>query len=69
MSSNEDLVSSGLTTVKEASGFLNLSRGMIYKLMETGQLRYVRIGRTRRIPKLALVNLAKDSLIGGYKLL
>ena len=68
MSSNEVLVNSGLVTVKEASSFLSLSRAMIYKLMETGQLRYVKIGRSRRIPRLALTNLASDGLMGGWKL-
>lgn len=68
MTEADILVSSGLSTIKEAARFLNLSRAMIYKLMETGQLRYVKIGRSRRIPKLAVVNLAKDSLIGGWKL-
>lgn len=65
--SNEALINSGLVTVKDAASFLSLSRAMIYKLMETGHLRYVKIGRSRRIPKLALSHLATDGLMGGWK--
>ena len=68
MSHEEELVNSGLATVTEVSGFLSLSRAMIYKLMETGQLRYVKIGRFRRIPRLSMKELAKHCLIGGWKL-
>lgn len=68
MSHEEELVNSGLATVKEVSGFLSVSRAMIYKLMETGQLRYVKIGRSRRIPRLSMRELAKQCLIGGWRL-
>ena len=68
MTQNELLVSEGLVTVKQASGFLSLSRAMVYKLMEEGQLRYVKIGRSRRIPKLAIKELVSQNLIGGWKL-
>jgi excisionase family DNA binding protein len=32
---------------------------MVYQLMERGQLAFVRIGRSRRIPRQALVDLAR----------
>ena len=68
MTQNETLVTEGLATVRDASKFLSLSRAMIYKLMETGYLQYVKIGRSRRIPRLCISNLAKDNLLGGWKL-
>ncbi len=68
MVQQETLIQNGLTTVKDASGFLSLSRAMIYKLMETGQLQYVKIGRSRRIPRQAVANLAKNNLIGGWNM-
>lgn len=68
MSHEEELVNSGMAKVKEVSEFLSLSRAMIYKLMETGQLQYVKIGRSRRIPRLSMKELAKECLIGGWKL-
>jgi excisionase family DNA binding protein len=36
---------------------LGLSRPMIYKLIRTGQLRTVNIGRTRRVPVTELKRL------------
>jgi excisionase family DNA binding protein len=67
MSHEEALVSNGLVTIKDASGFLGLSRAMIYKLMDAGRLHFVKIGKSRRIPRQALTNLAKDNLLGGWQ--
>jgi excisionase family DNA binding protein len=41
----------------EAARLLNVSRPMIYKLMRTGQLRTVNIGRARRVPVTELNRL------------
>lgn len=60
----DDLLTDGLMTVDEAAGFLRLSRPTIYGLMDAGKLGYVKIGRRRRIPKRALVELAKQNWIG-----
>jgi excisionase family DNA binding protein len=62
--STEALMSDGLLTVPEAVAFLRLSRSTIYALMDAGELVYVRIGRTRRIPRRALVGLAATHLNG-----
>jgi excisionase family DNA binding protein len=59
-----NLVSDGLMTVAEAVAFLRLSRTTLYGLMDTGRLAYVRVGRARRIPRRALVELAATNLVG-----
>lgn len=53
-------------TLSEAIAFLRLSRSTLYALMDGGDLAYVRIGRTRRIPKRALVDLAATHLKGDF---
>ena len=59
------LIADGLMTIPEAADFLRLSRGMIYKLMEQGRLPFVKLGRTRRVPRRAVVDLAAQALEGG----
>jgi excisionase family DNA binding protein len=58
------LVGEGLDRVMEAAAFLKMSKSSIYNLMENGQLPFVRIGRARRIPHQALVELAARNLSG-----
>lgn len=64
MSEREHLCADGLLTVAEATQFIGLGKSMLYQLMERGRLPYVRIGRARRIPKRALVQLAAGNLVG-----
>jgi excisionase family DNA binding protein len=54
----------GLVRVTDAARFLALSRSTIYELMEAGQLAYVKLGRSRRIPRQALLSLARRHLVG-----
>jgi len=61
----DQLVSEGLVTVKEAAAFLRLSRSTLYNLMDQGKLCYVKINGSRRIPKNALGILAKTHLINS----
>ncbi|MFI5365947.1 MAG: helix-turn-helix domain-containing protein [Candidatus Binatia bacterium] len=63
--SETELVRDGLAGLGEAERFLGVSRSTIYVLMESGQLPYVKIGRARRIPRRALVQLAADNVRGG----
>ena len=65
--SNQELVSDGLVTVREAARFLSLSRSTLYQMMDKGDLQYAKIGGSRRIPRQALKNLAGESLLGGWK--
>lgn len=55
-----------LLTVAHAADLLSLSRSTIYQLMDSGQLAYVKIGRTRRIARLSLSKLTKKSRTGGW---
>jgi excisionase family DNA binding protein len=48
----------GLARVVDAERYLNVSRATVYNLMENGTLRYVKIGRSRRIPWTELQRLA-----------
>jgi excisionase family DNA binding protein len=59
-----DLVAEGLVTVKEAGQFLRLSVASVYGLMARGELPFVKLGRSRRIPRRALVELAARNLVG-----
>jgi excisionase family DNA binding protein len=59
-----DLVADGLKTVREAASFLGISVAGTYQLMARGDLPFVKIGRSRRIPRRALVELAAKNLVG-----
>lgn len=43
-----------LLSVPEAANALSLSRSKVYELMAAGEIRSVKIGTSRRIPRLAL---------------
>ena len=62
------LVEDGLMKVAAAAAFLSLSRATLYTLMDRGELPFVKIGRSRRIPKRAVVELAARGLRGGIRL-
>ena len=55
---NLELVSDGLMRVAEAAEFLRVSRSSVYQLMEGGELPWVNLGRARRVPRRAVVDLA-----------
>lgn len=57
----------GLARIKEACDYLALSRAAVYGLMDKGQLEYVKLGRSRRIPWPALRSLIATSVIGGRR--
>ena len=61
----EVLVGDGLVTVLQAAAFLSLSRSTIYSMMDRGELPFVKLGQSRRIPKHSLVQLAARELRGG----
>lgn len=50
----EDDMDKLLLTPTEAAGALGIGRSKVYELLQTGQLRSVRIGTCRRIPADAL---------------
>jgi excisionase family DNA binding protein len=60
------LVADGFVTVPEALAWLKIGRSKIYELMsdEVAVLPFVKIGRCRRIPRRALMELAAAGLSG-----
>lgn len=59
-----NLVAGGLVEVMEAAAWLSVSRSTVYSLMESGELPYVKIGASRRVPKQALIELSARHLCG-----
>lgn len=62
-SSNRELVAEGLQRISEAARFLGISRSLVYQLINAGDLPTVRIGRSRRIPTNAVLELAANRLV------
>jgi excisionase family DNA binding protein len=60
----EDLLAAGLMTVVEAAELAHVSRAFVYKLMDGGQLQFVKLGRSRRVPRQALLDLLARNLVG-----
>ncbi len=59
------MVADGLVNVVEAAKFLGLSRSKIYQMMDRQELRYAKLGKNRRIPRAALLELAARSMVGS----
>jgi excisionase family DNA binding protein len=62
-----ELVADGLLTVAAAATYLSCSRSKVYQLMDEGELRFVKLGRARRVPRRALIQLAAQYLQGGWR--
>jgi excisionase family DNA binding protein len=60
-----DAVADGLAGTREACTFLSVSRSTLYALMESGQLRYAKVGKSRRLPWRELRAFAAKCLAGG----
>ena len=67
--SGEELIVDGLLTVVESASFLRVGRSSLYVLMDRGELRFVKIGRSRRIPRRAVIALAACGLRGGVQVI
>ncbi len=63
MADLDALVGDGFERVPDAGKFLKMCTSQVYILMARGDLPYVKIGRCRRIPRRALLDLAKRSLV------
>lgn len=63
-----EVVADGLLTVAEAASYLALSRSSVYALMDAGELAFVKLGKSRRIPKRSVCDLAARHLRGGWKI-
>lgn len=49
-----DLMAEGLLGAREAAAFLGIGRSKVYDFMASQDLPYVKLGKSRRIPKVAL---------------
>jgi excisionase family DNA binding protein len=58
-----EMMVDGLESVNAAARFLQISRGHVYNLMRKGELPFVKFGRSRRIPKRAMIGLAAEHLV------
>jgi excisionase family DNA binding protein len=65
VSKREMIVADGLLNIEEAKAFLKVSRSTLYLLMDTNQLAYVKLGRSRRVPRRALIDFASGGLVAG----
>jgi excisionase family DNA binding protein len=54
--------SEGLAKIADAQRYLSLSRTAIYHLMDNAELKFVKIGKARRIPWEALRQLASEGV-------
>lgn len=68
-SDEQGIFEDGLVSVTAAAVFLGLGKSKLYELMDAGELPYVKLGKARRIPKRALIELARANLRGGWKVL
>jgi excisionase family DNA binding protein len=62
---NHELVTEGLQRISDAARFLGVSRSLLYRLINTGVLPTVRIGRSRRIPIRAVREFAAINLVAA----
>ena len=53
-----------LLKVREVAQLLQLSRSVVYTLMERGELPYVKIGASRRVERAAVQKLIEASRVG-----
>lgn len=58
------LVEEGLLRVNECCRFLGISRSLVYELMDAGKIPFVKIGRSRRVPRQALKEFAASHFVG-----
>jgi len=63
-STANEIVDDGFATVRNAEKFLGLCRAKIYHLMDAGEIRYAKFGKSRRIPWVALREYATRCLVG-----
>jgi excisionase family DNA binding protein len=59
--------SNQLVRVTEVARHLSLSRSKIYQMMDAGELPYVLLGHSRRVPLQAVEQLVKDNTVGTEK--
>jgi excisionase family DNA binding protein len=55
----------GLARIDEACNFLAMSRAAVYAFMDKNELKYVKLGKSRRIPWSELEALIERSTVGN----
>jgi excisionase family DNA binding protein len=60
-----DVIERELVTVRDAANFLGLGVATVYRLMDKGQLPYVKLGRSRRISREDLRACVQKNRVGG----
>jgi excisionase family DNA binding protein len=58
-----DLMEDGLVDVAEAAKFLRVSRAKLYLMMDAREIPFCKFGKSRRIPRRALIEYAKRCLV------
>ena len=53
----------GLQPISAVATFLSLSRSKVYAMMETGQLPYVKFGKSRRVRWSDVTQLVENSVV------
>jgi excisionase family DNA binding protein len=61
--SNQKLLAEGAIGVPDAEAFTGLGRTYLYSLMERGELRYVKAGKRRLIPRIELTRMLAERLV------
>ena len=57
-----ETLSGGLVRVDEAASWLGISRAGVYRLLNDGQLKSIRIGTARLIPRGEIVEFADQKI-------
>ena len=53
----------GLRTIPFVARFLAVSRSKVYQMMEAGELEFVKLGASRRIPWVAVLRLVRQNTV------
>jgi excisionase family DNA binding protein len=59
----EEVSVEGFATVSQGARYLAVSRSTVYSLMDRGELKYAKIGKSRRIPWRVLREFGERCLV------
>lgn len=62
-STKYELAEGGFMSTADAETFSGLKKSKLYLLMASGELPYTHVGKARRIPKRALIELMARNLV------
>lgn len=63
MARQDDLLEHGCVNINEAVRITGLGRSVLYQRMDAGEIRYVKVGRRRLVPRLALKAFLERHLV------